>query len=425
MTTAKPSGASAQELFKQRNQRVDDAIAMKVPDRVPFQFFIGYFASKYTGVPCSALYYDADKWTWANHKTVVDFEPDVYWVQTAGVSGQAMELLGSQQMRWPGGPLPPNQGHQMIELEPMKQEDYDAFLSDESDFIVRTYLPRVWDTAAPLAKLPPLRSLVGGSGLAFYLSQFAKPEMAPVLEKFRHAGEMQAKWQSQASNFGDDMTKLGFPAYTAPRMMGGAPFDTITDNLRGMRGAMMDMYRCPDKLLEACDMLAKQRIDVIKQTPAPEGPDSIKRVFIALHRGSDGFMSIPQFEKFYWPTLKSVMLAMIDMGWIPCPFFEGTWDQRLEYIRELPKGKVLCHFAATDPVKAKAVLGGHLCFMIDVIPSILQAGSVSEVEEHCKKLIDTCAKDGGFIMTATCLDEAKPENVRAMIETTKSYGKYA
>jgi uroporphyrinogen-III decarboxylase len=119
------------------------------------------------------------------------------------------------------------------------------------------------------------------------------------------------------------------------------------------------------------------------------------------------------------------MLALIDNGWIPCPFFEGIWDQRLEYIRDLPKGKVLCHFAQTDPEKAKKVLGGHLCFMCDVPGSLLQTGSVSEVEAYCRKLIDVCAKDGGYIMTSTCVDEAKPENMRAMIEFTKRYGVYS
>ena len=136
-------------------------------------------------------------------------------------------------------------------------------------------------------------------------------------------------------------------------------------------------------------------------------------------------MSLPQFEKFYWPTLKKVLLALIDAGWTPCPFLEGTWDQRLEYLLELPKGKVLCHFAKTDPEKAKAILGGHLCFMIDVPGIILQAGTVSEVEDYCRKLINVCGKDGGFIMTATCLDEARPENVKALIDITKSYGRYA
>ena len=49
-----------------------------------------------------------------------------------------------------------------------------------------------------------------------------------------------------------------------------------------------------------------------------------------LHRGSDGFMSLKQFEEFYWPALKAIMLKMIEKGITPCPFLEGTWDQRLE-----------------------------------------------------------------------------------------------
>ena len=28
-------------------------------------------------------------------------------------------------------------------------------------------------------------------------------------------------------------------------LMAGAPFDVVSDFLRGMRGAMLDMYRCP------------------------------------------------------------------------------------------------------------------------------------------------------------------------------------
>ena len=421
--TPQVSRASAEELFAQRNKRVDDAIALKAPDRIPVQLFTGYFPAKYVGVPCDALYYDAERWRQANRKTVVDFAPDTYWVQTAGVSGLSLELLGAQQIRWPGHGLPSDQGHQMVELEPMKENDYDAFLQDPSDFIVRTYLPRVWEGAAPLASLSPFRGLVGGTGLASYLAQFARPEMAATMALFARAAEAQAKWQSEAGNFSDEMAELGFPAYNAPRMMAGAPFDAISDNLRGMRGTMLDMYRQPDKLLEACEMLARQRIDMIRQTPAPTAESSIRRVFIALHRGSDGFTSLPQFERFYWPTLKRIVLALVDAGWTPCPFFEGVWDQRLEYIRELPKGKVLCHFAQTDPVKIKAVLGGHLCVMSDVPSSITQTGSVSDMEDYCKKMIDLFGKDGGFIMTTTCIDEALPENLKAMVDFTARYGR--
>lgn len=423
MTTANPKSKAVKE-YTERENRVSEAISMKVPDRVPFQLFAGYFAGRYCDVPFSAVYYDSAKWQEANIKTITELEPDVYLIQNPSLSGKALEILGPHQMRWPGFSIPANLSHQMIELEPMKAEDYDAFLRDPSDYMVRTYLPRIYESAAPMAKLPPFRSLAGPWGLPSYLTQFTRPGMAEMLEKFRKAAEIQSNWQSQSIDFDKTMASFGFPSYTAPGMMAPAPFDMISDFLRGMRGAMLDMYRVPDKLLEACDMICKQTTDMIKASPAP-ADGSVKRVFMALHRGSDGFMSVPQFKKFYWPTLKKVLSALIDAGWTPCPFFEGTWDQRLESIRELPKGKVLCHFAQTNPEKAKAILGGHLCFMIDVPGFLLKAGTVSEVEDHCRNLIKVCGKDGGFIMTATCLDEAAPKNVKAMIDITKSYGRYA
>ncbi len=411
-------------LYKERDQRVNEAIAMRVPDRVPVQLFVGYFAARYCGIPFSTAYYQAAKWRAANRKTITELEPDAYWVQTAAVSGKALELLGPHQIKWPGFGVPDDQSHQMVELEPMKSDEYEAYLHNASDWIIRTYLPRVLASAAPLSRLSPFRSLMGGTGMAFYLPQFLHPEMVEMLKIFQKAAKLQAKWQQIDVNFTEEMAGLGFPSYNTSMMMGGAPFDVISDNLRGMRGAMLDMWRNPDQLLEMCKALGTQTTEMIKRMPPPD-KGGVKRVFMALHRGSDGFMSLPQFERFYWPGLKKVILALIDAGWTPCPFFEGIWDQRLEYIRELPKGKVLCHFAQTDPVKAKAVLGGHLCLMIDVPGSVLQAGSISEVEDYCKKLIDVCGKDGGFIMTATCLDEAKPENVKAMIDITKDYGRYS
>lgn len=417
-----PNGTSTE--FAERNNRVNRAIAMELPDRVPVQLFVGYFAGRYCGTPFSAVYYDAEKWKAANVRTITELQPDVYWAQTAGVSGKALEILRPLQMRWPGFGVAPNHSHQAIELEPMKPEEYDAFLSDPSDYIVRSFLPRVMESAIPLTKLPPLRSLIHSLGTTRFLAQCMLPEITEMLQKFREAAELQAEYQKYDANFMEEMADLGFPSYNTPRLMAAAPFDTISDFLRGMRGAMLDMFRIPDKLKAACEMLCNQTVNMIQAMPAP-ADGSINRVFMALHRGSDGFMSLSQFEQFYWPTLKKVLLALVDAGWTPCPFFEGTWDQRLEYFRELPKGKILCHFAQTDPKKAKAVLGGHLCFMVDVPGFLLQTGSVTEVEQHCRNLIDVCGRDGGFIMTATCMDEANPANVKAMIDITKSYGRYA
>ena len=57
--------------------------------------------------------------------------------------------------------------------------------------------------------------------------------------------------------------------------------------------------------------------------------------------------------------------------------------------------------------------------------SLLQTGSVTDVEEHCKKLIDVVGRDGGYIMcNRSSLDVAKLENIKAMIDFTQEYGVY-
>jgi uroporphyrinogen-III decarboxylase len=57
---------------------------------------------------------------------------------------------------------------------------------------------------------------------------------------------------------------------------------------------------------------------------------------------------------------------------------------------------------------------------------MLVTGTPDDVKDYCKKLIDKVGKKGGFIMApSTSLDDAKPENVKAMFDVTKEYGKYA
>jgi len=57
--------------------------------------------------------------------------------------------------------------------------------------------------------------------------------------------------------------------------------------------------------------------------------------------------------------------------------------------------------------------------------SLLQIGSVQDVKDYCKKLIDVVGKDGGYILRPrSSTDEVRPENLQAMIEFTKEYGRY-
>lgn len=422
----KKHGKTVEQLYEERGKRIKDAIELRVPDRVPVVVGTGVFAARYGGLTASALFYDHAAYAEACKKMILDFEPDLIGYAEAGMyPGPVWELLETKHQRWGGGGLPADVGIQFVEGEYMKADEYDRFILDPSDFIMRCYLPRVFGALAPLSKLPAFRNMTG-TGFAGMVDLFTRPEFRQLAAKLLKAGKMREKDKTLAAGFREEMAELGFPmSPQGGSSPGGAPFDMLSDHLRGMRGAMLDMYRCPDKLLEACDKILAWRI--AQSTPAPKTTGSPARSGGALHRGSDGFMSIAQFEKFYWPGLKKALLAAIDLGYVAAPFCEGVWNDRLEYWLELPKGKTLCFFEQVDMARAKDILRDHVCLQGNVPASLLEIGSPQEVEEYCKKLIKVCGKGGGFILSASTInppDPAKPANIKAMIDSAKKYGWY-
>ena len=411
-------GKAPEQLYRERAKRISDAIQLKIPDRVPVSVALGYFPAKYAGITCEDAYYDYNKWKLANKKAILDFEPDMY-AMVQNESGKVLEALDYKQILWPGHGVSPNHGHQFIEGECMTAVEYDLFLEDPSDYVIRTYLPRTFKTLEPFKMLPPLSSALFTVG-SLPISTLAMPEFANVFETLAQAARDALAWNSERNSFVEEMRELGFPARDG--LTGRAPFDIVSVSLRGMHGTMLDMYRQPDKLLEACEKLLPMQIEKI--TSAAKTQDNTN-VFIPLHRGADGFMSLKQFETFYWPTLKKLVFTLVDSGLTPLIFFEGDYTSRLEYLLQLPKGKILGHFDTSDISRVKDVLGNHMCIMGNVPPSLLQVGSSQDVKDYCKRLIDVAGKGGGFIMASrSSIDEVKPENLKAMIDFTKEYGIY-
>ncbi len=413
---------TAEQLHAEREKRVMDTIHLKIPDRVPVQVSPAYFPARYAGISFEAAYYDYDKWLAAYKKMLLDFEPDI--VQTTGFfPGTVWEILEPRTTKWPGHGVPPNHSHQAVEMELMMEDEYDALLRDSTDFMLRTFIPRAYGALGAFSSFPSL----GGLGRGFNFNAvptlaeaLAQPEIADAIEKLQKAGRELIKWRPKMMAFNDEIEKIGFPMYN--RAGAGAPFDLVSDFLRGMRGAMLDMYRHPDELHEMCERVVPGMISGAVTVARDSGNP---RVFMALHRGADGFMSLKQFEEFYWPYLKRVILALINEDLTPCIFFEGHYDARLEYLFEIPKGKALAHFDSTDIFRAREILGDHLCFRGNVPSSLLQTGTVDEVKDYCKKLIDIVGKNGGLMVSSrSSLDEVKPENLHAMIDFTKEYGAY-
>jgi uroporphyrinogen-III decarboxylase len=177
--------------------------------------------------------------------------------------------------------------------------------------------------------------------------------MFAAIESLYKAGLKAKEFHAAHLAMEKEMMELGFPiAYSATNI--SVPFDVISDFFRGMRGSMLDMYRQPDKLLELMEVIFPIVLELGISGAEKNG---VPRVYIPLHRGADGFMSLKQFETFYWPGLKKLTLALIEKGLTPCLFVEGDCKSRLEYFTEFPKGKVLALLDSTDIFRAKEVLG--------------------------------------------------------------------
>lgn len=300
----------------------------------------------------------------------------------------------------------------------MMADEYDALMKDPSDFSFRVLAPRLAGALEPLKRFAPFSSMMGRP--INMVSTFTRPEVRAAFQTLMDAGIEMAKWQEAVSTCDREALAMGLP-----NIQGGAaaaPFDTIGDALRGTQGIMMDMYRQPDKLLEAMDFLADLNIE---RTIAGVNASGGTIVWFALHKGDDTFMSPKQFEKFYWPTLKKVIMALIKEGIMVSLFAEGKYQMRLEVIKDLPKGWAMWHFDQTDMAVAKKVLGDTACIAGNVPASVLCTGTPEDVKKYCRKLIDICAPGGGFLLTGgASTTETNAANLRAMMETAKEYGVY-
>ncbi len=411
---------TARQLRREREKRITDAIQLKVPDRVPIICAMGYFPAKYAGIPCSAAYYDFDAWYAAYEKALKVFQPDMIFPQSFQ-PGKAMEMLEPKQMRWPGYGVDPYQGHQSIEVDNMKADEFDLYMKDTSDYMLRVFMPRSSDKLKGLSKLPPL-SEVGGHPMVVQMlaMAFTEPELNRTIRTLQQAGREMRRWRRKQARFDNLLEDMGFPQYFQGAAM--PPYDTLSHSLRGMEGVMMDMFRQPDKLIELCEFILRKTLE--RPLPPPNEYGNI-RMFMTVTRGSDDFLSKEQFERFYWPTFRKLVLALIERGATPCIFFEGNCTSRMEYLQDFPRGKLLARLDRTDIFKAKQILRDHVCIEGNVPSSLLQVGTVQAVKDHCKQLIDVVGEGGGYILSPrSSTDEVNPDNLLAMIEFTKEYGVY-
>ena len=410
-----------EEVAKEKLDRMLKTLNLKAPDRVPILVPAGDFFCKYTGITWYDLSYEFDKIMPAVKKYFHDFPSDWAFVLAPYMlegfilalafadypdfsniirflTGPIHDVLRDRWTRWPGRELPPTYHPQFLGGEFMKPEEYKKFIENPIEFIHSTILPR----AAPGLGLP---------GSLQWNGAWIRVGMV-----------MQRTVEFLAQLFGE-LARLGYPLF--PMTNAYAPADVIGDFLRHPTGAMLDMRRYPEEFKAAVEVLVEPIIKVATAIP-PAPPVTL--TFIPLHLNE---MLPPKlYNEFYWPTLKSVIEALVSKGYKLFVIFEGDHTPHVETILELPKGWGIAWFERTQRAKnfiqVWETLKGHTIVMGGV-PTSLFLASPEKMEEHVKSLLSQIKSEGGFILAPSIGEvsaDTKPETMRTFINSALKYGVY-
>jgi hypothetical protein len=384
-------------LFEERLKRYQAAIALEVPDRIPISAGSNYFAEVYAGYNNQQFIYDSSTWIEADKKFVHDF-PEVDNLRSGRFWGPLHDAVGWNMYKLPGRDISPAVQFQFVEGERMKSDEYDLLINSPVEFLLDRFLPRAFND---FKERGSIRSYMA----------FLKSGMAAVM-----MGALMRNRSMVLQN------ELGMPLPMAGVML--APFDYLADGLRGLRGIMIDIHRQPDKVLEACNAIIP---DIVNAALAIADPLRRYPVFMPLHRGAHPFLSPKQFDTFYWPSFKKVMMMLIEAGYTIRAYLEGDWGPNWHHFCEMPKGKVLCDIDVQgDIFKAKEDLKDCQCIAGGMPDSLLILGRPDDVRERTRLLCERVGRNGGYIINGGCgiPYHTKPENYRAMIDTVIEYGRY-
>ncbi|GEM_PF-174904 len=424
---------SSEELLKERMDRLVKAYLNKTPDRVPFvaPFPSIQWAAKYTGVTTYDICFNYDIQVKVQRKLLADFNIDgidsppaifpgldnalaviafIDYPEIANslflITGPIHDILRDKYTRWPGRELSVMGEPQFIGGEFMRPDEYKQLIEKPIDFLNEVIIPRVFES----------------------LSNPRSPRAIAALIK---AGREVQKYQSVSLTLSSEYVKYGWPTISIS-IFGIRPLDYISDHLRHPTNVMKDLYRRPDEVKQATEVITELAIKHLRLSLPPlielAKKMNIPFVTVGLPLHLNSMLSPKMYNEFYWPSLKRVILEIINLGAMPWIFFEGDHTPHLETLLELPKGKVFGLFEKTDLRTVRRVIGDHMVISGGISPTLLAYGTREKVYDEVCKLLNDVKEPGGFIFSGTGVAlpiDAKFENIIAAAEAVKKCGVYS
>ncbi len=416
------SDINPQELLKERLTRMEKTIRLEQADRTPFGFILGIagFQAHHAGYSIADISQDYDKFTEAVVKLCEDFEHDWAFafpglanmithtlvddypevaIATGIITGPIHSILQDKYTKWPGSELDDNAAPQFIGGKFLEIDEYQLLIDDPQKCVHEVILPRAYGILENPSSPKAFGSLV-------------------------RLGAETTRIGGALGTVGARLREIGYPQ----AIMGAClnPYDLIADFIRHFDNTITDFHRVPDKIKQAAEAIlpySLRYVDAMTSVPPElQGAYDFSNPFVFYPLHLNEFLSPKLYREFYWPTLKELIEADIEVGRIPLIFFEGDHTHHLETILEIPKGKIIAYFERPNWEKVAEVVGGHQCVMGGVPPAMLIGGTPDSVSDHIKKMVDLF-EGRGLILSysqSSLPAEVKEENLRAVVETIKN-----
>ncbi len=289
------------------------------------------------------------------------------------------------------------------EVHCLEPEEYDEFIKDPMFYMMETLMPRLYPA---LDTTPGRRAMI-------------------IAEAVKANADLMAVQGGIMKRLSE---KHGYAKGASGRST--APFDYLADFLRSFSFINSDMRRYPEKVIAACDAL----VPLMVRESLGSHPEKLPPFFrsnIPLHMGS--FISNQQFEKFWYPSMKKVMDALVEYGHGVDLFVEDNWMRHMPLLNEFT-GSIRYQFEKGDPKYVKDLFDNetpkdsvHIIYGFYKSDTV-RYGTKEQVIDEAKALIDTCASGGKFIfgMDKSLFSFAEPvlSNMQALGEFVMDYGKY-
>lgn len=387
-------------LYRARERRVLDAIFMKrTPDRVPvIANGVNFFPAHHAGITTREYMFEPAKMRHAVLKFCKDFDFDMYFNSYILGFGGVVEKMGVNLLKIPGRDLGPHSGYQYNEIDRLRPEEYAEFLERGMDFLVDTIAGRCAVT-------------------------FRKAGVARVTDETRALLEF-AKFARMVVEVQNAMRSRG--AYCIFGSAAFPPFDIMSFVFRTVHSLARDLmkrkYR--EKVVELCERMNPWLVELWSSFARITG---MPGVWFTLERAFS--LSPRQFKRFYWPTCKQMILAFVDRGLIPFITIEGDVTHLAKFFLELPPRvarRCVFNCDTSDIHEVNRVLDGHMAIAGNIPLSTMCVGTPRDVEKACEQLFAELKPGGGYLLSPALgiPDEAKPENVHAMIKYAHAHGEY-